>query len=82
MMRYYRDTDGVYYYLRKPCRKVYDDQIVEPMKDLSDEAGASGTGLLSAVMKTYLDELVRKILEDNQVREERIMAHIESVAKE
>ncbi|KAI5397880.1 hypothetical protein KIW84_063625 [Lathyrus oleraceus] len=37
MMIYYRDTNGVYHYLEKYEQNVYDDKIVEPVKDPSDE---------------------------------------------
>ncbi|XP_050919155.1 uncharacterized protein LOC127136662 [Lathyrus oleraceus] len=67
-MRYYKDIDGVYNYLEKSGRKVYDDQIVEPVKDPSYEASASGTGLLFGDVKTYLDKLVRNILKVNKAQ--------------
>lgn len=35
---------------------IYDDKIVEPMKDPYNVVGASSTGVLSAKMKTYFDE--------------------------
>ncbi|CAI8597995.1 unnamed protein product [Vicia faba] len=69
MMRYYRDTDGMYYYLEKSGRKVYDDKIVEPIKDPSNETSESSFGFLSVDVKTYLDEMVEKILVENQIRE-------------
>lgn len=50
MMIYYRDTNGVYYYLEKYGQNMYDDKIVEPVKDPSDEAGASGTRLLFTLL--------------------------------
>lgn len=45
MMRYYWDTNDIYYYLEKSDRKVYDDRIVELVKDHTDEVGASSIGL-------------------------------------
>ncbi|CAI8592780.1 unnamed protein product [Vicia faba] len=81
MMRYYIYIDGVYYYLEKSGRQMYDDRIMETVKDPSNEVGASSYGLLSTDVKTYLDKLVRKILEDNKVKEEIIMGKIEVVAK-
>ncbi|KAL5082020.1 hypothetical protein RYX36_010441 [Vicia faba] len=81
MMRYYRYIDGVYYYLEKSGRQMYDDRIMETVKDPSNEVGASSYGLLSTDVKTYLDKLVRNILEDNKVKEEIIMGKIEVVVK-
>ncbi|KAL5072979.1 hypothetical protein RYX36_011963 [Vicia faba] len=80
MMRYYSETDGVYYNLRKYGRKVYDDKILEQVKDPSYEASRSSSSLLSVDLKTYLDELVRKILADKKIKQ--IMAFIDSVSKE
>lgn len=54
---------------------------MEPVKDPSDEASESSSGLLSANLNSYLDELVGKILDDNQIMEERIMAHMDSVVR-
>lgn len=81
-MGYYTDTNGEYYYLKESSRKVYDDKIVEPVKDPSDEPSGSSYSFLSTDLKSYLDEMVGKILADNHIIEERIMAHIDSVAKE
>lgn len=52
------------------------------MKDPSDEAGASGNGLLFADVKAYFNDWFRKIFADNQVGEERIMGQVEVVVKE
>ncbi|CAI8600464.1 unnamed protein product [Vicia faba] len=82
MMRYYSETDGVYYNIGKYGRKVYDDKIVERVKDPSYEASGSSFGLLPVDVKTYLDELVWKILADKKIREKGIMACIDSVSKE
>lgn len=49
MMRYYKDTGGIYFYLEKYGRQVYDDRIVEPLKDPSDKASAFTTRLLYVV---------------------------------
>lgn len=48
-------TLDVYYYLEKSGRQLYDDQIMVQMKDPSDEADASGTGLLSINARAYFD---------------------------
>lgn len=61
MMRYYRDTDGVYYYLEKSGRKIYDDKIVKSLKGPSNEASVFTYGLSSAEVNIYLDDLVGKI---------------------
>lgn len=61
---------------------IYDDKIVEPMKDPSNVVGASSTSVLSAKMKTYFDEQFRKILVDNQIKDERIMSRINGLTKE
>lgn len=81
-MRYYMDIDGDYYYLEESGKKVYDDKVMDPINDASDEAGGSSSGLLYADLKSCLYELVGKILADNQIREERIMARIDSMVKE
>lgn len=81
-MRYYMDIDGDYYYLEESGKKVYDDKVMDPINDPSDEAGGSSSGLLYADSKSCLYELVGKILADNQIREERIMTRIDSMVKE
>ncbi|CAI8612604.1 unnamed protein product [Vicia faba] len=78
-MRYYRDTNGDYYYLEEYSQKVYDDKIMDLIKDPSNDASGSFSSLLFAYVKSYIDELVGKIF-DNQIREERIMAHIDNMA--
>ncbi|KAL5057831.1 hypothetical protein RYX36_029435 [Vicia faba] len=78
-MRYYRDTNVDYYYLEEYSQKVYDDKIVDPIKDPSNDASGSFSSLLFAYVKSCIDELVGKIF-DNQIREERIMAHIDNMA--
>lgn len=82
MMRYYRDTDNLYYYLEKLGWKVYDGKIMELEKSFTNHVGSSGVGLLSVDARFYFDEFFRKIMEDNHVWEERIMSRIEVVAKE
>lgn len=62
-------------------RKVYDDKIVEPIKDHSDEASGSSSGLF-VNGKSYFNELDGNILADNEIREERIMVRIDIVARE
>lgn len=79
-MRYYRDPDGDYYYLGEPGRHVYDDKVVEPIKNPSDEPNGPSFGSLSANLD--LHELVGYILDGNQSREDMIITHIDSVAKE
>lgn len=56
MMRYYRDKDGVYYYVEKPNRKVCDDRIVGPEKSSTNKASSSDVGVLFAVARDYFDE--------------------------
>lgn len=52
------------------------------MKLSNEGLSSSYIDLLSPDVKFYLDELVERILEDNQVREERIMGRNEGVEKE
>ncbi|CAI8606177.1 unnamed protein product [Vicia faba] len=79
-MRYYRDFDGDYYYLEESDRNVYDEK--DPTKDPSNEPIRSSYGFLSTDLKSYLYGLVKRILADNQVREEYIMEKIDNLAKE
>lgn len=51
------------------------------MKPSNDGLGSSTVGLLYPNVKDYLDELVGRILDNNQVQEERIMAQIEGVQR-
>lgn len=84
-MRYYTGSKGdYYYYLEESSRKVYDDKVIEPSKDPPVETTTSSfsSSSLSSKLKSYLDELVGKLLEDNHTISERIMAHIDSMAKE
>lgn len=81
-MSYYCDKDGVYYYLEKSDVKVYDNQIVEPDKSSTDEAGSSGFGVLSTYARAYFDKLFGKITAYNQVYENWIMGRIEDVVKD
>lgn len=81
-MIYYMDTHGDYYYPEEFRKKTYNDKVEDSIKDPSNEASESSFGFLSADLRFYLDELVRKILADNQVREEMIIVHIDSVTKE
>lgn len=56
---------------------------MEPVKDTSVEApcSSSSSTAFSYDLKLYLYELVRRFFVDNQIREERIMAQIDSMAK-
>ncbi|CAI8606178.1 unnamed protein product [Vicia faba] len=84
-MRYYKDFYGDYYYLEESGRNVYDDK--ELTKDPSNEPTRSSYGFLSANLKSYLDELVKMILADNQVEikaeirasEARVTCQVESI---
>ncbi|KAL5078236.1 hypothetical protein RYX36_017220, partial [Vicia faba] len=76
--------DSGKFYLEEFIEKVYDNKVVEPPRDPPMETTTSSTssGLLLVEMKTYLDELVGKLLSDNQIIEERIMAQIDSLARD
>lgn len=68
-MRYFRDSNGDYYYLEESGRKLYDDEAMEFDKDPYVEAAgcSSSSSSLSSNLKPYLDELVRRISTDNQI---------------
>lgn len=68
--------------MEKSGRKFYVDQIVELEKSSTSETGSSDAGVLSANVRAYFNELFGKIMENNQVREDRIMSHIEAMVKE
>lgn len=82
-MRYYRDSNGDYYYLEEYGRKIYDDKVMEPSKDPFVEAPGSSSSftVFSSDLKSYLYELVGRIFSNNPIREESIMAQIDSVTK-
>lgn len=82
-MRCYRDSNGDYYYLEESGQKIYDDKVLKPTKDSTiDHAGSSSSSTsLSSDLISYLDELVGRILADNQIREERTMTPFDSMAK-
>lgn len=67
-MRYQRDTNADYYYLEESGMKIYDDKVMEPVNDPSDESSGSSSSFLSIELKSYLDDLVLQILVDNQIR--------------
>lgn len=60
MMRYYCDKDGIYYYLEKLGRKVYDGRIVGPEKSSTYEVGSYDVGVMFADARAYFDELFGK----------------------
>ncbi|KAL5073267.1 hypothetical protein RYX36_012251 [Vicia faba] len=65
MDKYYKNENWEYNFLHTDESWIYEDVIVKP----SDEG--LGSDLLSPNVKAYLDELVGRILVDNQVQEER-----------
>lgn len=69
-MRYYRDTNGDYYYLKDSGRKIYDDKIVEPSKEFAETVGpfdidVGATSYASTDAKMLLDGMLQKLLVDN-----------------
>lgn len=74
MMRYYQDRSGEYYFLHTDGSMIYEDKIV---KDLDEGLSSSSACLLSPDVKAYFDKRFRRILADNLIREDRIMAHVE-----
>lgn len=86
LMHYYKDKNNRFYYLDTDGSLVYEDWIIEPKKkkesSSTGEAGSTSAGLLSVDPKIYFDDWFGKILADNQAREDRVMSHIKSVAKQ
>lgn len=79
-MRYYRDSNEDYYYLEESGRKIYDDKIVEPVKEVVGDVGPSDIGATSFAyidVKTLLNEIIQILMDDNYIREDRIMAQID-----
>lgn len=69
-MRYYKDTNGEYYYLEDSGRKIYNDKIVELVKEVGESVGPSDIDVTSSAfvdVKTLLDEMLQKFLIDNQI---------------
>lgn len=84
-MRYYKDLNGDYYYLEDSGRQVYDDKIVEHVKETVEATGPSVVGVgvafsLSPDVKTLIDDMLQKLLADNQVMEDGIMARVDAFA--
>lgn len=52
-MRHYMDLNGNYYYLEDPGRQIYDDKIVEQVKETADTVGPFATGLGAASSTSY-----------------------------
>lgn len=78
-IRYHRNTNGDYYYLEDSGRKIYDDKIVDPIKEAAETAspfdiGDVATYSSSSNVKTLLDEMLQKLLADNKIIEDNIMA--------
>ncbi|KAL5055995.1 hypothetical protein RYX36_036677 [Vicia faba] len=69
-MRYYRDSDDdSYFYLEDSGKEVYDNKIVGPPVDhiVASSSSTPSTSLF-VEFKSYVDELVGRILYDNQIR--------------
>lgn len=76
--------NGDYYYLEDSGRQIYDDKIVEHVNKVVEATGPSTTGVGASFsttpnVKTLIDDILQKLLADNQVREDRIMAHIDAL---
>ncbi|KAL5054383.1 hypothetical protein RYX36_035065 [Vicia faba] len=74
-------SDGIFYYLEKSVRKVYDDKVVESRKKAIVTAIASNirtscSYFASVIVKVLLDDMLQKLLADNHVMEDVIIAHI------
>lgn len=66
--RYYKDTNGDYYYLEDSNRKIYDNKVMEPVKEVVEAINPSDIGVTSSASanaKTLLDEMLQKLLADN-----------------
>ncbi|KAL5079075.1 hypothetical protein RYX36_007496 [Vicia faba] len=83
-MRYYRDyKDGSYFYLEEFGIKVYDDKIVDrPADAIVAHTSTTSYGSLFLNLKGYLDELLGRLITDNQIRKDHIMARIGFVSRE
>lgn len=79
------DLSGDYPYLEDSDGKIYNDNIVEQGKEDAKIVGPSDIGVgpassTSADVKTLIDYMLQKLLTDNQIREDQIMAHINVLA--
>lgn len=67
------DSNGDYYYNDDSVGIIYDDKIVEHGKEVIDTVGPFITHVgagssTSANMKTLIDDMLQKLLANNQVR--------------
>lgn len=85
-MRYERDLNvDYYYYLQDSGRHIYDDKIFEHVKEAFETTSISVVGLRDASytsidVKTLIDDILHKLLTNNQVREDWIMARIDALS--
>lgn len=80
-MRYYKDSNGDYYYLEDSGRKIYDDKIHEKeVTETTDPSIASASVDASTFvdMNALLDDVTLKVLADNHIRKDQIMAAIKA----
>ncbi|KAI5431442.1 hypothetical protein KIW84_035580 [Lathyrus oleraceus] len=81
-MRYYKDSNGHYYYLEDFRRHIYDDKILEKeVTGMTDPSTASGSVVASIYVhvKELLDYVLQIFFADNQIREDRIMENIDAL---
>ncbi|KAL5053598.1 hypothetical protein RYX36_034280, partial [Vicia faba] len=82
-IRYYRDTYGIYYYLNKLGRKIYDDKVMESGKKStvivvpSDICTFSSSAYVDIM--ELLDEILLNLLANNHIREDMIMPRIDAM---
>lgn len=84
-MKYYRNLNGGYYYLEDSGRQIYDDKIVELVKEAAETIGSStdDVGVSSSTtpdMKTLIDVMLQRLLVHNQAKDDQIMTHIDALA--